>query len=290
MPRLVRFSALCLYSLALAAPALGVWLAARALGGAGPLRAAARLQGLWARGMLRCLGVESVLEGELAQGPRLIVANHLSYLDVLVLGALLPGRFVAKSEIAGWPVLGVLARLVGTIFVVQARRRDVVRVDRAMARTLAAGVSVLLFPEGHSTRGAGVDRFHSSLLESAARSGTACLAVALHYETPRSPWAPASTVCWWGGMGFWRHAWDLAGLGGVRARVRPAPAPRQGQDRKRLARELQADLLERFVPVRQEPIAPDGPWRELFRATPAPPGPGAGTGEARGDRSLSLPK
>ncbi len=244
--------------------ALGARLLAAVASERPALRAAATVQRLWARGMLAVLGIELERAGELPAGACLVVANHLSYLDVPVLAALFPGRFVAKSEIAGWPVLGRLTALVGTIFVEQKRRRDVVRVEREMTRTLAAGVPVLLFPEGHSTRGVGVDRLHSSLLECAQAQRIPCLAVTLGYETPRDPWAPAATVCWWGGMGFWRHVRGLLGLRGVRARVQVARAARLARDRKELAALLHADLLAGFVAVRQEPIAPDCPWPELF--------------------------
>ncbi|MEQ1894919.1 MAG: lysophospholipid acyltransferase family protein, partial [Planctomycetota bacterium] len=226
------------------------------------------------------LAMHVTLEGALPERTCLVVANHLSYLDILVLGRFFPGRFVAKSEIAGWPVLGWLARAVGTIFVVQTRPRDVVRVDREMAETLAAGVAVLLFPEGHSTRGLGVDRFKSSLLASAALGRIPCLAVALHYETPRDPWAPAGTVCWWGGMGFWAHAWELVGLRRVEARVRLASTPRAHPDRKVLAEELQTALGQVFVPIRQAPVAPDWPWRALFEPHGIAPGDAPGLGRS----------
>lgn len=235
-------------------------------------RFAAATQGRWGCAVLSVLGVELDLEGTPPSGAFVVVANHLSYLDIPVLSALFVGRFVAKSEIARWPVLGQLASTVGTIFVVQKRRRDVVRVEREMARTLAAGVPVVLFPEGHSTRGLGVDRLHSSLLECAVRARVPCLAVALGYETPGEPWAPAATVCWWGGMRFWRHARDLVGLRRVRVRVRVAAAARQGMDRKELAEALRRDLVQLFVPVRQAPIAPDYPWPELFAQAPATSG------------------
>jgi 1-acyl-sn-glycerol-3-phosphate acyltransferase len=228
------------------------------------LRLAAAIQRVWARAFLRVLGVELVVEGRAAGGASLFVANHVSYLDIVVLAALFPGRFVAKSEIAGWPVLGQMAAAVGTIFVDQRRARDVLRVEREMARTLAAGVPVLLFPEGHSTRGERVDRLKSSLLDGVARAGLPCLALTLHYETPRDPWAPAATVCWWGGMGFWRHALGLVSLRNIRARVRLADAARTEPDRKALAAVLHADLCAHFEPVRQAPIAPDCPWAELF--------------------------
>lgn len=265
--RSFRFAAL----LALSALILPVALWSRVLALSGARRAALRrgalAQRLWGRGILRVLGVEVDLEGTPPAGAFVVVANHLSYFDVPVLASLLSGRFVAKTEIAGWPLLGPLAATVGTIFLDQKRRRDVVRVEREMVRALAADVSVVLFPEGHSTRGLGVDRFHSSLLECAVRARVPCLAAALSYETPADPWAPAATVCWWGGMSFWRHAWTLAGLQKIVARVRFAPVPRMGTDRKALAEELRHDLLERFVPVRQAPIAPDYPWPQLFTGT-----------------------
>lgn len=269
---MLRLSVRALALFALFAFVLPLALGARLLAATGPeraaLRCAAGIQRLWARGLLALLGVEFELVGAPPRGAFLIVANHLSYLDVPVLAALFPGRFVAKREIADWPVLGRFAELVGTIFVLQKRTRDVVRVEREMTRTLAAGVPVLLFPEGHSTRGVGIDRLHSSLLEGAVSQAVPCLAVTLGYETPLDPWAPAATVCWWGGMDFWRHARGLLALRGVRARVRVAEIPRLARDRKTLAALLRADLLAGFAPVRQGPIAPDYPWPELFETRP----------------------
>lgn len=280
MLRLLRFLGLFVLSAALLPAALSTRLAAWFGAERAALHSAAALQRLWARGMLALLGVHARLEGERPRDTVLVVANHLSYLDILVLARFFPGRFVAKSEIAGWPVLGWLARAVGTIFVVQSRARDVVRVDGEMARTLAAGVPVLLFPEGHATRGLGVDRFKSSLLENAARAGIPCLAVALHYETPLDPWAPAGTICWWGGMGFWVHAWNLVGLRRVEARLSLASTPLVHSDRKALAEGLRAALVERFHPIRQAPVAPDWPWRALFEPSGIGEGDAAGIGRS----------
>jgi len=265
MLRLFRIAALLALSALFLPVALGTRILAWCRAERAALRLAAAVQRGWGRGILTVLGVELELAGRRPAGACVVVANHLSYLDIPVLAAHFPGRFVAKSEIAGWPVLGHLAATVGTIFLVQKRRRDVVRVEREMARTLAAGISVVLFPEGHSTRGVGVDRLHSSLLECAVREGIPCLAVTLGYETPADPWAPAATICWWGGMGFGRHAWSLLGLRRVRVRLHVASAPRRGTERKALAEALRGDILEHFVPVRQAPIAPDYPWPELFR-------------------------
>lgn len=265
--RILRLSGLLAATAALLLPAL----VSRAMAVVGLRARAARLgaeaQALWARCMLRGMGVRLDLPpmGRTGvRGPFLVVANHLSYLDIFVLGYLFPGRFVAKHQIASWPVIGPLARSSGTIFLRQARRRDVVRVGEEIDRTLAAGVNVVLFPEGGASRGARIERLHSALLESAVRHDHPCLAVALSYDTPGERWAPAATVCWWGGMGLPRHLWTALGMPRIVARVRWSREPAHGKDRKELARRVRAELERGFVPVRQEPIAPDCPWREQF--------------------------
>ena len=251
-----------LFPLALGSPLL------RFLGReAAAIRWSARVQSWWCALELFGLGVRFDLPAQPPPGPGpfLVAANHLSYVDIFVLGRLFPGRFVAKSEIAAWPLVGFLSNLIGTIFVVQSRRRDLLRVGGHMDRTLDAGVNVLLFPEGGASRGLGIEKLHPALFQSAVKAGTPCLAVALSYETPADPWAPAATVCWWGGMNLPRHLWRLLGLRGVTARVRWSPAPLSGRDRKELARALGQELTSAFEPVRQEPLAPDEPWAELFR-------------------------
>lgn len=269
--RILRFPSLLLLSALHLPVALGSRLLEACGAGDAALRFAAAVQRSWARSLLAVLGLELDLRGTPPAGACVIVANHLSYLDIPVLAAFFPGRFVAKSEIASWPVLGQMARTVGTIFVVQRKQRDVLRVEREMKRTLAAGVPVLLFPEGRSTRGATVERFKSALLEAAAAGDVPCLAVSLSYETPEDPWTPAATVCWWGGMGFWRHAWTLTGLRRIRAHVRVGAGPRHDRDRKALTASLHADVLAGFDPHPEGPLPPDYPWPELFPAS-APAG------------------
>ncbi len=265
--RLVRFALLACLTIVLLPLALVVALLRLAGLRRAGLWSSALVQAFWARAMLFGMGVEVHLEGALP--PRreraLVVANHLSYLDIFVLGALLPGRFVAKGSIAHWPVIGWLARLAGTIFIVQTDKRDLLRVSEEMERTLNAGIRVLVFAEGGSSRGIRVERLHSALFEVAARKGLPCRAITLGYDVPSDPWAPAATVCWWGGMGFWRHFLRLLGHKRILARAAVAPRLVIGRDRKKLTAELQRALEERFVPVRQTPIPPDFPWPELFR-------------------------
>ena len=233
------------------------------------LRWGARVQRAWAWTNARLVGLRIV--HELAEGSDraehervLVVANHCSYLDVLVLGVLYPGRFIAKSEIAGWPLIGALSRSVGTMFVEQARPRDVIRVGEEMRTTLDAGVPVILFPEGRAHRGQEVEPFHAALFSGPARSGIPCLPVAIHYATPDSPWGVAWSVCWWGGMDLPRHFWRLLALrGGVEVRVRPAPASISAADRRSLSQAVRTSLEARFQPMTQGPIPPDNPWPDL---------------------------
>ena len=236
---------------------LPVALAAYALRALAPrrwLRFAVGVQTLWARATLRVLGIELDLPAEPPPAARFVVANHLSYLDVLVLAAVLPGRFVAKHEIAGWPLVGLLSRVGGTLFVDRGRGRDIPRVAAEIERTLADGLAVLMFPEGGTSGGERVGRFHPALLEPAR--GIGCLPVALGYRTPGEPWAPSWTVCWWGGAPLWPHLWRLLGLGRVVARVRWARAPVRADDRKRLAEQAREAVAELFEPVPQAPRPP----------------------------------
>lgn len=95
----------------------------------------------------------------------LLVSNHLSYVDVLVIGAITPAIFVSKNEARHWPVFGALARLAGTIFVRRDKRTDVARLAAEIKNALDAGVLVVLFPEGTSSAGARVLPFKSALLQ-----------------------------------------------------------------------------------------------------------------------------
>ena len=221
------------------------------------LRLAARVQSIWARASLWVMGVHLETSGaKLPATATLIAANHLSYLDILVVSALLPSRFVAKSEIGNWPIVGWIVSMSGTLFVKRGDRNDIPRVVTEMKRTLAAGVSVTFFPEGWASRGLHVRHFHRGLFEAAVRGGFPCLPVTLSYSTPEGTAAPAWTVGWWGPVPLAPHMLRLLREGPVSASVRWAPAPVLGSDRKELALVLEREVRQRFVPLRQHPVPP----------------------------------
>lgn len=147
---------------------------------------------LWCRLGLWVLSVRVSVTGKLPPGGSLIAANHISYVDILILGAYCPGVFVAKSEIAGWPLFGFAARLAGALFIERTRPRAVARSLGRVKAALAAGSRVLLFPEGGIvSRGGEVTRFHSMFFDREAVGGRQVVPTAIKYVKPTDPavWA-----------------------------------------------------------------------------------------------------
>ncbi len=172
----------------------------------------------------------------------LLVANHLSYLDILVIAAITPAIFVSKSEVRGWPVIGWLTALAGTVFIVRERRTHVGAVNKEIESALADGALVVVFPEGTSTNGEEVLPFRSSLLEPVT-TGTYPIATGwLHYELDGGD--ARNEVCYWGDHTFFPHAVNLLSKRRVRATMRFGTFQRTKDDRKKLAEELRAAVLK----------------------------------------------
>jgi 1-acyl-sn-glycerol-3-phosphate acyltransferase len=203
----------------------------------------------WARALIRVLGVRVTVSGTPPASPFFLVSNHLGYLDVVVLGSQVPCVFVARGDLAEWPVAGRLCRSAGTVFIDRENKRDIPRAIGRIADALADGAGVIVFPEGTSSAGAGVLPFRPSLLDVPARDGIPVSWAAVSYErTPGEP-PPHLSVCWWGGMPFGPHARALLGLREIRATVAWGDAPVVESDRKILAARLHEAVARRFRPV-----------------------------------------
>ncbi|MGD0632053.1 MAG: lysophospholipid acyltransferase family protein [Terracidiphilus sp.] len=179
-------------------------------------RRALWLQGC-ARLLMRSMGIQAIIQG---QPPThgLVVANHLSYLDVVILSAAMPCFFVAKMEIDAWPFFGKAARSGGTIFLDRASRASANSVASQMTQRLQMPIPVLLFPEGTSTEGAQVLRFHSRLIHPATVAGAPITAAAIRYVMEDG--TPERELCWFGNALFLPHLWKTLGTAGFSAEIR----------------------------------------------------------------------
>jgi len=144
-----------------------------------------RLARWWARKLLAILGVRLRVSGKPppAYGEAaMIAANHVSWLDIFAITSVRPARFIAKSEIRGWPVAGWIADRAGTLFVQRARRHDTARINARVHEVLAQGDCVGLFPEGTTTEGGRLLPFHTSLFEAAIANSATIHPAAVRYE------------------------------------------------------------------------------------------------------------
>ena len=191
----------------------------------------------WSRKLLHLLRVEARIHGALdvREGNLLIVANHVSWLDIFVLNAHRPARFVAKSEIAGWPVAGRLIRGAGTIFVDRDRRHDTRRVNHHAAQSLAAGEVVAVFPEGTTTDGATLLKFHAALLQPIVEAQGHVQPIAIRYRDAAG--AHSTVPAYVGDESFAQSFWRVCGARRLVVDVHAAPVlAARGANRRDLAR------------------------------------------------------
>lgn len=144
----------------------------------------------WNRAVLRILDLKVTFKGEPDPNAGFIVANHISWLDIIALGSISPRTFVAKVEVAGWPVLGYLAQRIGTLFIHRGDENQTKLVAEQMLWRLKRGERLMLFPEGTTTTGERVLRFHGKLFRPAALADARVQAVALRYQGESRSVAP----------------------------------------------------------------------------------------------------
>jgi 1-acyl-sn-glycerol-3-phosphate acyltransferase len=202
----------------------------------------------YARRAAAILGVVVRVEGVFSRVPRrrLLVSNHLSYLDVVVFSSLLPVVFVTSADTRDKIGLGDLCKLAGCLFV-NRRNPSAARADgRRIEAALREGFDVALFPEATSTPGDRILPFRAGLFQAAC--GAAATVQPLHLSYPRvagRTFGPATRdlVCWYGDMTFVPHLWALAGCGRVEALVRVLPElDAFGTDPRALAHAAQASV------------------------------------------------
>lgn len=226
--------------------ALGLWQAATRLPADPPPRTEREWATVrnWHRRALALIGVEVRIHGAPATGPTLFVSNHVSWLDIGTLSTIVDAGFIGKHELARWPVLGFLIRRGGTIFIERGGRGAAANAAVEMTRRLERGERVAVFPEGTTTDGSHVRRFHPRLFEPAQRTGVPIQPVALIYDSPDAAFVDDKP--------FLRHLWRILAQPriGVDVWLLPPIEP-AGRDRRALAREAQAaiDAAVRGLPA-----------------------------------------
>ncbi|HSV44203.1 MAG TPA: lysophospholipid acyltransferase family protein [Ramlibacter sp.] len=197
----------------------------------------------WAARLLRILGIALEVRGTPAgQGPMLLVANHISWLDIPVLHASRYCRFVAKSEVHRWPLVGSLATGAGTLYVERASRRDAMRVVHRMAESLQAGDILAIFPEGTTSDGSTLLPFHANLVQAAVSAQAPVQPVSLQFIERRTG-RRSRAAAYIGDDSLVGSIWATLAGEPVTATVNYGrPQDAQGRDRRAWAADLQAEV------------------------------------------------
>ncbi|MFT4192629.1 MAG: lysophospholipid acyltransferase family protein [Comamonas sp.] len=229
----------------------GWWIIRRHFAGMSEAERQARVQ-WWAQGLLDRMGVALEVRGaSQVLAPALLVANHVSWLDIVVMHASRFCRFVSKDDVRGWPLVGTLATSAGTLYIARGSRRDAQRVAQGMALALQQGDVVAVFPEGTTSDGSGVLPFHANLLQSALAAGAPALPVALAYLDRGG--ARSGVPAYVGDDTLLGSLWRTLVSDGLRAVV-VYGQPQHAGDRAR--RDWAADLRAEVVALRAEAEPP----------------------------------
>ena len=236
---------------------------------------------IYHRILLRLIGIRTDIEGDLAPGPLLLVSNHTSWLDIIVLGGLDELSFIAKQEVAGWPGFGSLARLHRTVFVNRERPKQAVQARGEIERRLDAGDRVLLFAEGTSSDGNRVLPFRTPLFAVAAYrpdgghpvqvQPLSVVYTRLHGLPIDRPLRPK--FAWYGDMSMVPHIWSVLCAGPIDVKItlhRPVSLD-EFADRKALAAHCEASVRAGFLTaLLGRPVTPQQAGRIATRMAPAP--------------------
>ena len=189
----------------------------------------------------RLLNLTVTVSGDIPrQG--LVVANHVSYLDIIVLAGVMPCAFVSKHEVRRWPLLGRLAVFANTVFIDRANIRDLTPTVAQMKQRLSQNLPLVLFPEGTSGDGSRVLPFRPSLLQPACELGAPLTAAYLTYQLDDGD--VTNDVHYWGDMTMLPHMWNLFGKRAIRAEVRFSAPLAPAGDRKQLAARLHEEVVK----------------------------------------------
>ena len=190
---------------------------------------------LWAKDLLRCLGVRVTIHGQVRKDEAyLVVSNHLGYVDILVHASIFGLRFCHKAEIKSWPVLGSYTALTHPIWIDRKNRFQVKQNLEEFKATLEHKVPLIIYPEGTSSDGTGILPFKNSPFEPAVSGSIQIQPIVTIYRVPEGEASP----CWFTDISFPAHLWQFFGISRIQCDVYILdPIQANGKDRKALAQE-----------------------------------------------------
>ncbi|MEX2364007.1 MAG: 1-acyl-sn-glycerol-3-phosphate acyltransferase, partial [Balneolaceae bacterium] len=192
----------------------------------------------WGKSCCLILGCEVQVKGKAPEPPFFLVSNHLSYFDVFVLFSQLRGIFVAKSDVKSWPLVGMLTRTCGILFIDRERKMDIPRVNQLISQNVNKNQGVIVFPESQTSPGVEILPFRSSLLEYPASVSLPVTYAAITYSSPEGEIDACKEICWWENLSFLTHFMRLLMKKEFTASITFGKKKVASTNRKELAREL----------------------------------------------------
>lgn len=203
----------------------------------------------WGSATCAVLGIRISIKGDIPEPPFFLVSNHLSYIDIFVLFALVKGLFVAKADVKNWPIVGVIVSTVGLLFIDRNRKKDVLRVNERISRSVNKDQGIIVFPEGTTSPGHRVLPFKTSLFQFPAEADLPLYYAAIRYETGKRDEPAYKSVCWWGDDEFMEHFLGFLTIRRTYAEVTFGRVHADGSDRKSLADAAYREISSAFLPV-----------------------------------------
>ncbi len=225
-----------------------------------------RILQTWSAGLLDIFNVRIDIDGNdplYAVRHGLIVTNHISWLDVFVLNVVVPMRFVAKSEVRCWPVIGWLCARAQTIFLERGKARSAARINVQMVELLQQGECLAVFPEGTTTDGTQVAHFHSSLLQPAIDAGALVHPIAIRYQ--ESDGTHSTAAAYIDEMSFGASMWNILSTPELHVRLIATPSlVAQSMDRRSLTRTSHDRISTALETAATSQTATSHGWTRIF--------------------------
>lgn len=213
-----------------------------------------KIMTIWGRESAFFLSMDIETEGVPPEPPFFLVTNHLSYLDIVVLSATTKTTYVSKGEIKHWPLIGIMARTLGIIFINRTRKKDVKRVNKIISEQINERQGITVFPESMTSPGEKILPFRPSLLQHPAAEGLEVSYAAIQYQTSEKDVPAYQSVSWWGDAELYKHLILMGQNRKIKAKIKFGEKKLIDPDRKTLAMKLHQQITELFEPMADGPV------------------------------------